>query len=137
MDSQTPALSNEIELLKRAYAALNRNDIDGFAKDLDPEIERVEFEGSAMAGTFRGIDAVKAHVARGRGTWAEGTCTPEQFVVAGDKVILRVKVHVRLKDKADWITGETGDAWTFRNGKAIGFRTFFAFDEALAWAGVS
>lgn len=38
-----------IDVLKRAYSALNRGDIEGFVKDFDPEIERIEFEGSPMA----------------------------------------------------------------------------------------
>ncbi len=36
------SLTTEIESLKEAYAALNRNDIPGFVKIFDPEIERIE-----------------------------------------------------------------------------------------------
>ena len=72
---------NETEAIKEAYAALNRNDVEGFVKDFDPQIERIEFEGSPMAGTFIGIEAVKKHVTQGRSTWAEGGCEPERFLV--------------------------------------------------------
>jgi ketosteroid isomerase-like protein len=144
MADPTPSLTVEIESLKRAYAALGRGDVDGFVQDFDPEILRIEWEGFPNVGTFRGIDAVRAHVVQGRGTWAEGTCTPVEFVVAGDKVVLRVKVHVRLKeqpdrngDKTDWITGEVGDVFVFRAGKAIEFRSFFEFQDAMRWAGAS
>lgn len=133
MNDQTQPLAAKTEALKQAYAALNRNDIDGFIKDFDPEILRVEPRDDPAAGTFRGIDAVKEHVTQGRSTWAEGTCEPERFVAAGDKVVVVTHVYVRLKDRTDWVEGRTGDVFTFRNGKVIEFRTFWKPEEAFAW----
>lgn len=129
------SLKAETEALREAYAALNRGDIDGFMAVLDPQIERIEFEDTPFAGTYHGFEAVKAHVTQGRSTWAEGSCEPERFVVAGDKIVVLTHVHVRLKDRTDWLEGRTGDVFTFRNGKAIQFRTFAAPEDALAWAG--
>ena len=136
MNESKQPLAAEIEAIKSAYAALNRNDIDGFVKDFDPQIERIEFEGSPTAGAYYGIDAVKEHVSKGRSTWAEGGCEPERFIVAGDKVVVMLHVRVRLKDQTDWIDGRTADVYTFRNGKAIQFRTFADEREALEFAGV-
>ncbi len=126
----------ETEALKWAYAALNRNDIDGFVKDFDPQIVRIEFEGTPTGGTYRGLDAVKAHVFKGRSTWAEGSCEPTRFVVAGDKIVVFAHVQVRLKDQTDWLEGRTADVYTFRDGKAIEFRTFANEQQALEFAGV-
>ncbi len=89
----------ETEALREAYAALNSNDIDGFVKDFDPHVERIEFEGSPAAGAFRGLAAVREHVTNGRSTWAEGGCEPERFIVSGDKVVVFCHVRVRLKDQ--------------------------------------
>lgn len=126
----------ETEIVREAYAALNRGDIDGFVKDFASDIERVEFEGTTMAGEFHGIDAVREHVIQGRSTWAEGACEPEQVIVAGDKVVVLAHVRVRLKDQTEWLEGRTGDVFTFRDGKAVQFRTFATPQEALKWAGV-
>lgn len=122
-------------ILRDAYAALNRGDIAGFVKDFDPDIVRVEFEGSPLAGEFHGIEAVKAHVATGRSTWADGACQPEQFTVVSDKVVVSCHVRVRLKDQTDWLEGRTGDVFTFRAGKVIEFRTFADEKDALEYAG--
>jgi len=46
-------------------------------------------------------------------------------------------VLVRLKDKTDWIDGHIVDVFTWRNDKAIQFRTFAEEKEALEWAGVT
>ncbi len=94
MPEQTTLVA-EIEAIKEAYAALNRGDIEGFVAAFDPEIVRIEFEGSPMAGIFHGIEAVKAHVTQGRSTWAEGACEPERFLTVGHKVVVMCHVHVR------------------------------------------
>lgn len=44
----------ETEALRKAYAALNRNDIPGFAKIFDPQIERIEPDDSRAAGPITG-----------------------------------------------------------------------------------
>jgi ketosteroid isomerase-like protein len=125
--------------LRHAYAALNRNDIPGFIAVFDPQIERIELIPSAefpQGATYRGLEAVKAHVSKARGTWAEGGCEPERFIVTGDRIVVLVHVRVRLKNETEWREGRTVDVYTFRNGKAIEFRTFASQDEGLRWAGV-
>ena len=136
MDDPTQTLAAETEAIREAYAALNRNDIEGFVKDFDPQIERIEFEGLPSGATYHGLEAVKEHVRKGRSTWAEGSCEPERFIVSPDKVVVFCHVRVRLKDQTDWLEGRTGDVFTFRNGKVIQFRTFADAQEALDWAGV-
>ena len=136
MGDPTRPLAAETEAIKEAYAALNRNDIAGFTRIFDPQIERTEFEGSPAGGTYNGIEAVTAHVAAGRSTWAEGACEPERFVAAGDKIVVIVHVRVRLQDHTDWLDGRTADVFTWRRGKVIQFRTFSEEREALEWAGV-
>src|SRR5690606_31604613 len=131
--SETPQ-TPESEILRDAYAALNRGDIDGFMGIFGPDVLRVEFEGSPMAGTFRGFDEVREHVIRGRSTWAEGACEPQNYTVIGDKILLSVHVNVRLKTETDRREGDITDGFLFRDGKAIEFRTFTEKSEALKWA---
>ncbi|MBK8207709.1 MAG: nuclear transport factor 2 family protein [Planctomycetes bacterium] len=135
MGKPTPPLAAETAAVAEAYAALNRNDISGFVKDFDPQIVRTEPVELAGGGSYHGIEAVKAHVAHHRGNWAEGSCEPQRFMVAGDKVIAFVHVRVRLKHESEWREGHTVDVYTFHNGKAVEFRTFVDEREALAWAG--
>jgi ketosteroid isomerase-like protein len=136
MEKLTPSLAAETEALREAYAALNRNDIPAFVALFDPQIERIEFAESPQGGTYHGLAAVTAHISKARATWAEGSCEPTRFIVAGDRVIVFVHVHVRLKHETEWREGHVGDVYTFRNGKAIQFRTFADEQQALEWAGV-
>ena len=137
MSQSTPTLTTEAGLLRETYAALNRNDVPGFMAIFDPEVVRVEFEDSPQGGTYRGIAAVTEHVEKARGTWAEGACEPESFIVSGDVVIVLVHVKVRLKSETEWREGDVVDGFRFRNGKATEFRSFFDKAKAFAWAGVS
>ena len=89
-------MNNEIEVLEQFFAAINRNDMQGITTYFDPQIVRIEPEGFPTAGTYRGIAEVQEHLTKGRGTWAEGTCEPEQFLTKGDKVVVYLHVWVRL-----------------------------------------
>ncbi len=135
MGKLTPPLATERDALREAYAALNRNDIPAMIKAFDPQIERIEPVEFPAGGTYHGLAAVKAHLSKSRGTWAEGSCEPERFIVAGDTIIVFVHVRVRLKHESEWREGRIADVFTFRNGKAIQFRTFADRRQALEWAG--
>lgn len=129
-------MSNKTEALKQLFAAINRNDMQAITKNFDPEIVRIEPEGFPTAGTYRGIADVQAHVAKGRGTWTEGSCEPEKFLENGEKVVVYLHAWVRLKDSTEWVGGRFADGFVFRNGKIIQYRSFGERAEALKWADI-
>ena len=129
-------MSTEIETLEQFFAAINRNDIAALADYFDPQIVRIEPEGYPTAGTYHGIAEVQEHVSQGRGTWAEGSCDPEEFLVNGDKIVVYLYAWVRLKDAPDWSGGRFADGFVFRNGKIIEYRTFWNREDALKWASI-
>jgi ketosteroid isomerase-like protein len=132
-----PENSNQqIETVKRLYAALNRDDIPAVLSFFSNDAVRVETEGFPPPGTYRGLAEIEAHFRQGRGTWAEGGCEPEKILAKGDRLVVLVHVKVRLKDRPDWLEGRTGDVFTFRGDKIIEFRTFIEQQKALEWAGV-
>jgi ketosteroid isomerase-like protein len=129
-------MSTETVVLERFFAAINRNDMQAVIEDFASEIVRIEPEGFPTAGTYRGIAEVQAHVAKGRGTWAEGTCEPEKFLQNGDKVVVYLHARVRLKDSTEWVGGRFADGFMFRNGKIVRYLSFGERAEALKWAGI-
>jgi ketosteroid isomerase-like protein len=129
-------MSTEIEALEHFFSAVNRNDMQAITKDFDPQIVRIEPEGFPTAGTYRGIADVQAHVTKGRATWAEGTCDPEEFLVNGDRVVVYLHAWVRLKDSVEWTGGRFADGFQFRSGKIIQYLSFAERAAALEWAGI-
>jgi len=136
MTAWNEIVSTEIEALKEFFAAINRDDMVAIAKHFDPEIVRVEPEGFPTAGIYRGVAEVQQHVTKGRGTWAEGTCEPEKFLVNVDRVVVYLHARVRLKGSTEWVGGRFADGFVFRNGKIIQYLSFGKRAEALEWAGI-
>jgi ketosteroid isomerase-like protein len=134
MDASEAVSTPEIDVIRAAYAALNRGDVAGFVESFDTDVVRTEPEEFRSGGPFRGLAAVTEHVAEGRATWAEGACEPRRFGVAGNRVLVWVDVRVRVQGETDWRVGRTVDGFAFRHGKVVAFHTFV--DERLAreWA---
>jgi ketosteroid isomerase-like protein len=129
-------MSAETEALERFFAAVNRNDMRAIIEDFDPQIVRIEPAGFPTAGTYCGITEVQEHVTKGRGTWAEGSCDVEKFLVNGDKIVAYLHARVRLKNSTDWVGGRFADGFVFRSGKIIQYLSFGKRAEALNWAGI-
>jgi uncharacterized protein len=136
MDTVTPPLAVETEVLRKAYAAFNQNDIAATVEALDPRIEWAEPAEFPGGGTCHGHAGVKAYLSQSRAAWAEVHSEPERFIVAGDKIIVFVHARVRPKDSTEWHETRLADVFTFRNGKAIQMRAFADRRQALEWAGV-
>jgi uncharacterized protein len=128
-------MGTEVEALQAAYAALNRGDIDGIVRAFDPQITWIEPAHLGGSGIYRGLEVVREHFTRARANWAEGSCEPERFVLNGDRILVFLNIHVRLKDEAEWREGRHAAAYTFRNGKAVEMRIIEDEQEALAWVG--
>ena len=129
-------MSAQTEALEHFFAAINRNDMKAITRDFDPQIVRIEPEGFETAGKYRGIEEVREHVSKGRGTWAEGSCDPEEFLEAGDKVVVYLHAWVRMKDAIEWMGGRFADGFVFRHGRIIEYVTFWERADALKWAGI-
>ena len=129
-------MTTPTEALQHFFDAINRNDMHAMIRDFDPDIVRIEPAGFPTAGTYRGIAEVQEHVRKGRGTWAEGTCEPERFLVNGDKVVVYLHARVRLKGSNEWVGGRFADGFAFRNGKIVQYLSFGERAQALEWAGI-
>jgi hypothetical protein len=126
----------EVDALKHFFDAINRNDMQAIARDFDPQIVRIEPEGFPTAGTYRGSAEVQEHVRTGRGTWAEGRCDPEKFLVKGEKVVVYLYAWVRMNGATEWTGGRFADGFVFRNGKITEYYSFGEREQALEWAGI-
>ena len=71
-----------------------------------------------------------------RQAWAEGSCQAQRVIVAGDRIIQFVDVHVRLKHETEWREGQVAEVYTFRDGKVIQVRIFADSRQALESAGL-
>lgn len=124
-----------IRALRAAYAAFNRGDIDAAVEPLDPQIEWSEPAEFPGCGAYHGRDAARQYLAQSRAAWAEVISEPEQFIPAGDRIVVFVHAQVRPRNSYEWQDVPFADVYTFRNGKAIQMRAFADRQEALPWVG--
>jgi len=131
---ESPQIEQLITSLRAAYAAFNRGDVDAAVEPLDTQIEWSEPSEFPGGGTYHGREGAKQYLAQSRAAWAEVISEPEQFIPAGDRIVVFVHARVRPKNGNQWQEVRLADVYTFRNGKAIQMRAFADRQEALRWA---
>jgi len=123
--------------LREAYAAFNRGDIDAAVRILDPEVEWIEPPEFPGGGTYHRVNGARQYLAQSRAGAAEVISEPEQFIPAGNRIIVFVHARVLPKGSYTWQHVRLADVYTFQNGRAIHMRAFANRDDALQWAGVT
>jgi hypothetical protein len=131
----SPKLEERIAALRGAYAAFNRGDMDAAVESLDPDIEWSEPTEFPGGGVYHGRDGAKRYLSQSREAWAEVISEPEEFIPAGDRIVVFVHARVRAKDSEEWQEVRLADVYTFRDSKAIQMRAFTDRQKALRWAG--
>jgi len=132
---RSPQQEQMIIALRGAYAAFNRGDIDAALEPLDDQIEWSEPAEFPGGGTYHGHDGVKRYLTQSRAGFTEGSSEPEQFILAGDRIVVFVHAHIRPKGSDEWQDVKLADVYTIRNGKAVKMRAFADRQEALRWVG--
>jgi ketosteroid isomerase-like protein len=134
--TKTPDTNQAIAALRDAYTAFNRGDMDAAVASLDENIEWIEPKEFPGGGAYQGRESAKRYLAQSRAAWDEVSSQPEQFILAGNRIVVLVHARVRAKGSNEWQDVRLADVYTFRDGKAIQMRAFADRDEALRWAGV-
>jgi ketosteroid isomerase-like protein len=130
----SPLTEQRIAILRAAYAAFNRGDIDAAVQSLDENIdwsEPTEFPGG---GSYHGRDGAKKYLTNSRASVAEVISEPEQFIPAGDRIVVFVYARVRPKDSATWQEVRLADVYLFRDLTPIQMHAFANRQQALDWA---
>jgi ketosteroid isomerase-like protein len=102
---------------------------------LDDQIEWSEPAEYPGGGTYHGHDGVKRYLTQSGAGFTEGSSEPEQFTLAGDRIVVFVHAHIRPKGSDEWQDVRLADGYTIRNGKAVKMRAFADRKDALRWVG--
>ena len=115
------------QVVKQAYAAFGRGDIQGILETLDDEILWKPVHGAASyvptAGERRGKASVKQFFELVAQSMAFDQFEPREFVAQGDKVIALGHYRARAKNggqfESDFVM-----VFAFRGDKIVGFQEF-------------
>ncbi|PWU24779.1 MAG: hypothetical protein C5B48_04655 [Candidatus Rokuibacteriota bacterium] len=122
----------DFEVIRQAWDACSRGDIEGMVEKLDPDIELIPFGASMQGKAYRGHDGVREWFREEiEPDWAEFQTIPQQFrrvdgriLVFGQWIASGRTSGVHLNVAATWIVD-------VRDGKITRWQTYTDRDEAL------
>ena len=132
-----PMTDDDFEVLRRAWAAVSRNDENGMVKEFHPEIVAVPFGAAMETKAYRGPQEVM-------GWWRDEILTswesfqvlPEKFQRVGDKLLVTGRWNARGKESG--VDLDVPASWVVevRDGKIAYWQTYTDHAEARRDAGL-
>lgn len=115
-----------VDIVRRSYDAFARDDMDGVLADMHPDIEWHQAQGLPHGGLYHGLDEVKRNIFDPLDDewWDEFTATPDEFLDAGEEVVVIGRYRGRAKRTGRPLDVPFVHVWTLRDEKAIRFRQF-------------
>jgi len=132
--------STNVELLRAMLERVGRHSenpealYELLAPDVVMDTSQMELPDS---GVYVGHDGVREFWRRWLGPWEEWEFVPEEFIDAGDKVVVAMHMRGRGKGSGVWVEQRHGQVWAFRDGKVVRHDLYPDLDQALRAAGVT
>jgi ketosteroid isomerase-like protein len=125
-----------VEILRRAYEALGRGDLELVLEACDPQIECRLPEGGINAGTLRGRDSLRTLLEGYLDSFEDYRAEPDRFLEADDRVVAFLRITGRGRGSGLDFEDRPAHLWTIRDGKAIRLEVFPRGEGALEAAGL-
>jgi ketosteroid isomerase-like protein len=125
-----------VEMVKAAIDAYNREDWDAYFKDLAPGFE---LDFSRAVGPWRGVfglDQFRRVVEEFRETWESTRQEPHEFIEAGDLVVMHSTLRVKGRDGIE-VVSSAAFVWTIRYGAIERVTMYQERQDALEAVGLS
>jgi ketosteroid isomerase-like protein len=123
-----------IEIVKAAYDAFNRGDLDGLIECYAREAEQVV---PVMGQTHRGRDEIRRSFAEYFDVVEDHRTEPIEFIEVGERLVVAVRLHGRLRHTGitgEMIPTEMAHAFAVRDGEIVWNYVCSDKDEAIAAA---
>jgi uncharacterized protein len=127
----------DVEVVRSAYEAWNRGDLEAAAELLSPDIEWRLPANLPDPETWRGSEEVREGLARFLGSWEDLQVDVQELIDAGERVVALVRFRGRAALTGLALEGAAVDAqiWTLRDGKAVRVEMYGGTEEALEAVG--
>jgi ketosteroid isomerase-like protein len=125
-----------VEIVRVAYDAYNRGDLDAALKDVAPDSQLDWTRGlGPQRGTYR-LDQMRAFFEDFSETFESIRVEAEEFIDAGEHVVVPQTGYIRGRDGIE-ATARITLLWTIRDGAVVRICLYQDKHEALEAAGLS
>jgi ketosteroid isomerase-like protein len=126
-----------VELIRRVYAAVAGNDLETAYGCLHPEIEFHTYANAPAAGVYRGRDAVRRYNEDLFAQFESVRLQVDEVAEAGDRVVVMSTQHAVPKGGRQEISVQLAEVWTIRDGLLAERRSYSTRAEAVEAAGLT
>lgn len=116
---------SNVDIVRGVYEAFGRGDIPAVLGAMSPDIEWNEAENFAYAdgNPYCGPDAIVGGVfARLGGEWHGFAAVPEEYLDAGDTVVVLGRYRGTYKATGEAMDAQMAHIWRIEGGKAVRFQ---------------
>ena len=115
-----------VTIVRRSYVAFAAHDMDGVVGDMHPDIVWHQAQGLPHGGVYYGLEEVRRNIfdPLDRDWWSEFTAEPEDFLDAGDEVVVLGRYRGVAQGSGKKLDVPFVHVWTMQDEKAIRFRQF-------------
>jgi ketosteroid isomerase-like protein len=126
-----------VEIVRRSFAAYMRGDIEEALVYIDPDGELYSaIIGGAEGNVFRGHDGFRRWHAETEAAFEELRTEFTEFRDLGDRVVGLGHVHARGRESGLELDSATGWIFALRDGKVVKAEGFLSAEQALEAAGL-
>jgi ketosteroid isomerase-like protein len=121
----------DVDMLRRAYQAFNDGGVEAFLEHLAPDFQVRDRASSPDRETRYGREGIKQLFDSYMEAFDALRLEPEEFIEAGDEVIVSLNQWVRGKGSGAEVMGRVAHVWTVRGADVLALRIFGDRDSAL------
>ena len=125
-----------VEIVRRGYEDLNRRDIEAWLEKFHDDAEMYDLAGRPDTPARRGHEAFRSWAKTMDEIWEGGRHEPQEFIDAGDVVVVAVRARGRRRDIAVPVDTPLFHVFEMRDGKIQRGRAYLDKTEALEAAGL-
>jgi ketosteroid isomerase-like protein len=120
------------DLVRRAYDALNRRDLEALAALADPEFEMDLTERVLNPATYKGAEGMQRFIGEIDDLWTFMEISVDEIHERGDEVLAVLLVKLEGRGSGVELESRIAQRWTFREGKLLHMYLLVDADAALA-----
>ena len=126
-----------VEVLRDFYDALGRSDVESAVGLCDPEVEVYLNPEVVAALAPKGHKEVASYLHGWFDSWDKYAPRPEEFIEAGEQVVVLVQLSARGKGSRFEIEEEVADVFRLDDGKIVQLRLYVDRGVAREAAGIA